>query len=225
MNVLVVGASRGTGAAAVRALVDAGHVVTAYARSAPADPGDDNVRHVAGDALDADALAKAMVGQDAVLVTLGISDNPFTVRLLRRAGTPLDIRSRGTANVIAAMRAAGVGRLVVQSTYGIGEPYRTLPLSLKAFFFVIRPQVVDHERQEALVRSSGLDWTVVRPVVLEDVKTDAPAQVDLEDRVASLKVSRTQVARVLAEAVDRPDWHQQTVSVSASLLSTPGPVR
>lgn len=38
MNVLVVGASRGSGAAAVRALVQAGHLVTAFARSAPAEP-------------------------------------------------------------------------------------------------------------------------------------------------------------------------------------------
>ena len=216
MNVLVVGASRGSGAAAVRALARAGHLVTAYARSAPVEADNDAVRYVAGDVLDDDALAKAMVGQDAVVVALGISDNPLRVLLLRRASTPLDVRSRGTAKIIDAMRAAGVRRLIVQSTYGIGEPYRKLPLSLKFFLsVVIRPQVADHERQEALVRDSGLDWTVVRPVVLHDVATDAPAQADLDDQVASMKVSRDQVARVLADAVDRDDWHGRTVSVSA----------
>ena len=124
MNVLVVGASRGSGAAAVRALAQAGHLVTAYARSAPVETDSDAVRYVAGDVLDDDALAKAMVGQDAVVVALGISDNPLKVLLLRRASTPLDVRSRGTAKVIDAMRAAGVRRLIVQSTYGIGETYR-----------------------------------------------------------------------------------------------------
>ena len=216
MNVLVVGASRGSGAAAVRALVQAGHLVTAFARSTPAEPAGGGVRHVTGDVLDDDALAKAMVGQDAVLVTLGISDNPITVRLLRRATSALDVRSRGTAKVIDAMRAAGTRRLVVQSTYGIGETYANLPLSLKAFFtLVIRPQVADHVRQEALVRDSGLDWTVVRPVVLDDEPADAPAKVDLDDHVVSMKVSRTQLARVLADAVDRDDWNGRTLSVSA----------
>lgn len=216
MNVLVVGASRGSGAAAVRALAEAGHLVTAYARSASAEPQTDAVRPVTGDVLDDDALAKAMVGQDAVVVTLGISDNPITVRLRRRASAPLDVRSRGTARVVAAMRAAGVRRLVVQSTYGIGETYAHLPLSLKAFFtLVIRPQVADHVRQEELVRASRLDWTVVRPVVLDDGVTEAPAQVDLADRVASMKVSRSQLARVLAAAVGRDDWHGRTLSVSA----------
>jgi nucleoside-diphosphate-sugar epimerase len=216
MNVLVVGASRGSGAATVRALVRAGHLVTAFARSAATGPASDAVRYVVGDVLDDDALAKAMVGQDAVVVTLGISDNPIRVRLLRRATAPLDVRSRGTAKVIQAMRAAGVRRLVVQSTYGIGETYAKLPLSLKAFFtLVIRPQVVDHVRQEGLVRDSGLDWTLVRPVVLDDGPADAPARVDLDDQVASMKVSRAQLAQVLATAVDRDDWHQRTLSVSA----------
>ncbi len=79
---------------------------------------------------------------------------------------------------------------------------------------MIRPQVRDHVRQEELVRSSGLGWTVVRPVVLNDDATGAPANVDLEDRVASMKVSRHQLAQVLAEAVGREDWHGQTLSVS-----------
>ena len=216
MNVLVVGASRGSGAAAVRALAQAGHLVTAFARTEAVPTVDDAIRYLSGDVMDPDALAKAMVGQDAVVVTLGISDNPITVRLLRRATAPLDVRSRGTANVIDAMRAAGARRLIVQSTYGIGETYANLSLSLKAFFtLVIRPQVADHVRQEELVRRSGLDWTLVRPVVLDDDATDAPAKVDLQDQVASLKVSRTQLARVLAEAVDRDDWRGRTLSVSA----------
>lgn len=89
-------------------------------------------------------------------------------------------------------------------------------MSLKAFFtLVIRPQVTDHVRQEELVRGSGLDWTLVRPVVLDDDATEAPATVDLSDQVASMKVSRTQLAGVLAEAVDRDDWYGRTLSVSA----------
>ena len=196
-------------------LVKAGHLVTAYARSAAPELNSDDVRQIAGDVMDTEALGKAMVDQDAVIIALGISDNPIKVRLLRRASTPLDVRSRGTAHVVEAMRAAGVRRLVVQSTYGIGEPYATLPLSIKVFFtLVIKPQVKDHERQEELVRSSGLDWTLVRPVVLHDDVTDAPAKVDLRDQIASTKVSRGQLARVLAEAVGREDWRGQTLSVS-----------
>ena len=157
MKVLVVGGSRGTGAAVVAELAERGHLVTAYARSAGGDGhGSEEVRYVAGDVLDREELGKAMIGQDAVAVTLGIPDNPFRVRLTRRASSPLDIRSRGTREVIDAMREHGVRRLVVQSTYGIGETYAQLPLGLKLFFtLAIRPQVKDHERQERLVRRAA----------------------------------------------------------------------
>lgn len=214
MRVLVVGASRGTGAALVEELVERGHVVTAFSRRAGDHP--DGVRTVTGDVLDADALAKAMVGQDAVAVTLGIPDNPFRVRLTRRASSRLDVRSAGTRAVIDAMREQGAGRLVVQSTYGIGDTYRHLPLALKAFFsLAIRPQVDDHERQERMVRESGLAWTVVRPTVLHDDPTDVPAHVSTGDRIPTMKVSRRQVARVEADALEDEGRASQVLSVTA----------
>jgi nucleoside-diphosphate-sugar epimerase len=213
MKVLVVGASRGTGAELVRELAARGHLVTAFARTSHRD--DKRVRYLSGDVSDEEAVEKAVIGQDAVIVTLGIPDNPFVVRLTRRAGSRLDVRSAGTANVISAMKAHGVPRLVVQSTYGIGETYAHLPLSLKAFFtLAFRPQVKDHELQEATVRSSGLDWTIVRPVVLTDDPVDLPAYVGLEDRVPSMQISRRQVARVAADALDRDDWRARVLSVS-----------
>jgi len=213
MRVLVVGASRGTGAELVDELARRGHVVTAFSRHAGGD--DPRVAYQTGDVLDADAVAKAVAGQDAVVVTLGIPDNPFRVRLTRRASSRLDVRSTGTTNVVRAMAETGVRRLVVQSTYGIGETYRELPLALKAFFtLAIRPQVTDHEVQEAAVRGSDLDWTIVRPVVLHDAVTSNPPTVSTEDKVAAMRVSRRQVARVEADALVRDDWIGRVLSVS-----------
>ena len=106
MRVLVVGASRGTGAELVDELARRGHVVTAFSRRAGGD--DPRIVYQSGDVLDADAVAKAVAGQDAVVVTLGIPDNPFRVRLTRRASSPLDVRSTGTANVVRAMTETGV---------------------------------------------------------------------------------------------------------------------
>jgi nucleoside-diphosphate-sugar epimerase len=213
MRVLVVGASRGTGAELVDELARRGHVVTAFSRRAQGD--DERVVYLSGDVLDADAVTKAVAGQDAVVVTLGIPDNPFRVRLTRRASSPLDVRSAGTAIVVRAMAETGVRRLVVQSTYGIGETYRELPLALKAFFtLAIRPQVTDHEAQEATVRAGDLDWTIVRPVVLHDDAGTDPASVTLDDKVPSLRVSRRQVARVEADALTRDEWIGRVLSVS-----------
>ncbi|WP_068280468.1 NAD(P)-dependent oxidoreductase [Aldersonia kunmingensis] len=213
MKVLVVGASRGTGTEAVAALANAGHLVTAFARTA--GPAPEGVRVITGDVFDKDTLTKAMIGQDAVVVTLGISDNPFGVRLFRRAKTPLDVRSAGTERVIEAMHGNGIRRLVVQTTYGVGETYANLTPAFKAFFrLVLAPQVADSERQEEITRNSGLDWTLIRPVALHDGREPEPAHVDLNDGMHSTRVSREQVGRVHADAVERPDWIGATVSVS-----------
>lgn len=215
MKVLVVGASRGTGAALVDELTERGHLVTAYSRQAT--PGDERVQYVAADVLDREALGKAMVGQDAVAVTLGIPDNPFRVRLTRRASSPLDIRSRGTLAVVEAMRDQGVPRIAVQSTYGIGATYAHLSLAIKAFFaLAIRPQVDDHERQERLVQESGLDWTIVRPTVLTDEATREAPYVGGEDRPPTTKVSRRQVARALADALERDELVGRVLTVSTA---------
>jgi uncharacterized protein YbjT (DUF2867 family) len=68
--------------------------------------------------------------------------------------------------------------------------------------------------QEATVRNSGLDWTIVRPVVLHDEAQPDPAVVRLDDKVGAMRVSRRQVARVEADALDRDEWIGQVLSVS-----------
>lgn len=229
MDVLVVGATRGSGLAITRELVAAGHRVTAFGRTAStafaapvAGPGagpdarPGSLRPVDGDALDSEAVTKAVAGQDAVVVTLGISDNPLAVQWLRRSSTPADVRSRGTATVVAAMRETGVRRLVAQSTYGLGGSWAHLDLTWKLVFrFVIGRQFTDSGRQEDVVRASGLDWTLVRPVSLTDDATEAPAHVTTDDSRRGLKVSRSQLARVHAGALADPGTVGATLSVSA----------
>lgn len=216
MDVLVVGASRGTGQAAVKALAAQGHRVTAFARSASkTDFGGAEVNTIDGDVYDAAALEKAVIGQDAVVVTLGISENPINV-LLRRAKTPTDVRSAGTRNAIEAMTQHGVRRLVVQTTYGLGETRKKLSLAWKlTFSLLLRPQIKDTEIQEVLVRTSGLNWTLVRPVGLTDEDVARSPKVSLTDEIVSMEISRSQVAAVEAEAITRPDWVGATVSLSA----------
>jgi uncharacterized protein YbjT (DUF2867 family) len=224
MNVLVVGATGGSGRAAVDALVAEGHEVTALARRAGAVfGGRAGVRPVDGDATMAADVRAAVEGQDAVVVALGITENPLRVRLRGPAGTPLDVRSRGTAAVVAAMREHGVRRLVVQSSYGVGETRSMLPLSSRLVFAVVlEPQIADHEVQEDVVRRSGLDWTLVQPVYLTD--GDEPAALSTDGSVQGMKVSRSALGTVLARLATSPDEVGRCVSVSgAASAPVPGP--
>ncbi|WP_315097296.1 NAD(P)-binding oxidoreductase [uncultured Cellulomonas sp.] len=213
MKVLVVGATGGSGRAAVTELVARGHEVTALSRHASSLP---DVRGVDGDATDPVLVDRLVQGQDAVVVTLGISESAVRVRLRGPSGTPLDIRSRGTRTVLAAMRRHGVRRVVVQTSYGVGPTKEYLPLASRLVFaLLLRPQIADTERQGAELRASGLDWVEVQPVNLTDEPWAGPPATSTDGGIEGLKVSRSQVGWLLAEAVEDPLLTRRTVSVSA----------
>jgi uncharacterized protein YbjT (DUF2867 family) len=215
MQITVIGASRGSGRAVTARLAADGHTVTAFARSIEPVVVPAGVRAVAGDVADPAAVAAAVAGADAVVVTLGISDHPLAVRL-HRSRTALDVRSAGTATVIDAMRQHGVRRLLVQTTYGAGDSYPRLSFAWKATFrLLLHPQLLDSERQERLVRTSGLDWTLVRPVALSDGPGDGPALVSTEGEVASMAITRGQVADAIAAALVDPARIGATLALSA----------
>ena len=134
-KILVVGATGGTGRATIDALVRQGHRVTAFSRHAESlEIDSDQVTLLNGDATKPEDVERAVAGHDAVIITLGITENPVRVRLFGAAKTPNDVRSVGTRNVIAAMRKHGVRRLVVQSSYGVGETRGSLRWVERLFF-------------------------------------------------------------------------------------------
>lgn len=81
-------------------------------------------------------------------------------------------RTAVTRTVIEAMRAAGVRRLLVQSSLGARGSSVQLPRAMRGItMLALAKPLADHDEQEAAVTGSGLDWTIVRPSGL----TDKPA--------------------------------------------------
>ncbi|MET0343183.1 MAG: NAD(P)H-binding protein [Polyangiales bacterium] len=222
MKVLVIGATGGSGLSAVKNLLKRGHDVTAMTRGAPhALPAHPRLAIVKGDATDDQAVARAVANHDAVVVTLGIRENPIRVRLFGAANTATDVRSRGTRAVIRAMRAAGVRKLVVQTSYGVGATRDKLTLLDKIFFAIfIKGQIADTEVQEAEVTESGLDWVLVQPVHLTDDDVDDAPFASLRGERETSKISRASVGRFLADAVESPRFVRQSVALSAPRAGT-----
>ncbi|MGP7960448.1 NAD(P)-dependent oxidoreductase [Sanguibacter sp. A247] len=152
MKITVVGGSQGTGAALAALATKAGHDVTALSRSGGAPGG---VRALAGDATNADVVRAAIVGADAVVVTVGGAK-----------GAPRQ-RSAVTRAVISAMEQEGIRRLVVQSSLGAGDSGALMPAPLRLpMKGVLAAPLADHNEQEAAVQGSALRWTIVRPTGL-----------------------------------------------------------
>lgn len=166
MHIVIFGANGPTGRLLTRRVLDAGHSAVAVTRRPDDFPiSNPGLTVVGADAL-RDGLTGIVAGADAVLSTLGV---PFTRR-------PVDTYSVGTRNVVNAMRQAGASRLVVVSSTGAhpARGRRHAPLALRLAEPVIARTIGktvygDIRRMEALVRESGLDWTIVRPSGLFDL--------------------------------------------------------
>jgi putative NADH-flavin reductase len=183
MNILVVGATGGTGVQLVEQGLNRGHAMVALARRPDAigivHP---RLRVAAGNVIDRDSLEAAMNGVEAVVSSLGVGG----LLASRKTGSLL---SQGTANLLAAMRAVGVERLVAISSVGVdddpteGFVYRRIlkPLFLKNLY-------IDMRRMETAVAASDRDWTLVRPPLLLDKPATGKYRIEVGGNVPGARI-------------------------------------
>lgn len=150
MHVLVTGGTGFVGRHLCRELDDRGHDVTALARSPRDADLPSGVATARGDVTVRDSLDSPMAGMDAVVHLVAVSPlyKPKGGEARHEAVT-----TEGTRNVVAAAETADVDRLVYQSALGADATSRWAYARAKG-------------RAEEAVRSSSLDWTIVRPSII-----------------------------------------------------------
>lgn len=213
MNVVVFGATGATGRLVVASALSADHLVTAFVRDPKRLPlTHRNLRIVKGDAMDPASVASAVRGADAVICTLGVIPQAKEDLGRRQLGVP--VCSIGTKNILAAM-PRGRGRLIVESSVSVGESYHTG--SFGAGFIVklaLKEVMADKEKQEAVVRESDCDWTIVRPATL----TNKPARgslksgTDLRWSITST-ASRADVAEYMVTILNDATTHKKAITL------------
>ena len=188
MKVLVLGATGGTGREIVKQASEKGYHVVALVRSLAKAQGLGAARLVEGDARDSRVLEHALADCDSAICCLGTGISPFkTVTTL----------SEATRSLVTAMNAGAVRRLVCITGIGAGDSrghggfvYDRIVLPL-----LLRTVYDDKDRQEAAIRSSGLDWTIIRPAMLANGPRTGRYRVLLElEGVTAGKISRADVA-------------------------------
>jgi putative NADH-flavin reductase len=214
MKLAVFGANGPTGRLLTQLALDEDHDVVVFTRRPAVFP----IEHrrlavVGGDVHDSVAVASAIDGTDAVLSTLGV---PF-------AKTPVSVYSHGVANIISGMHDAGIKRLVCVSSSAIGPHLE--PLGGFVFEKIMQPYVVnklgktvydDMRRMEAMVSTSDLAWTIVRPSGLFEAPTVSEYAVAL-DYIGHRFTARIDLADcLLRQALD------DTFAGSTIAVATPG---
>jgi putative NADH-flavin reductase len=210
MRITVFGATGGTGRHVVEQALDAGHQVTAVVRDParlPVPPRDDLT--VATARLDdRGAVLDVVRGADAVVDALG-----------GRASGPTTFRTDTARVVTAAMRDAGVRRLVVLSASGAHTTGDSLPVRIVVKPLLgrfLRHEFADMRAMEDVVRASGLDWTIMLPPQL----TDGPRTGKVRRRVdanvrGSYRISRVDLAAAVLHAVTDDAVRGASLSVAA----------
>jgi putative NADH-flavin reductase len=204
MNILIVGATRGIGRQLLDQALSSGHGVTALVRN-PRRLAiqHERLRVIKGDILDAESVARAMAGQDAVCCTIGI----------KVPWPPVMVFSEGTRNLLQAMKKTGVRRLICVTGIGAGDSrghggflydYLILPVLFRTVY-------ADKDRQEALIKASDVDWTIVRPGFL----TNGPLTKNyrmLTDMtgVTAGRISRADVAHFFLKELESKQYLRQT---------------
>jgi putative NADH-flavin reductase len=219
MRLAIFGPTGGTGRRLVERAIAEGHDVTAFARN----PSKITARHerlriVVGDAFDPESVLEAVSGNEAVICVLG-SRTPSNPLHPRRPGDPHGVTSAGSQNIVAAMKEHGLRRLVCQTAWGVGES-RQNPGIAGAFFMnvlvppLLRDEYADKEAQEKIVAESGLDWIIVRPMILTNGSwtNDYRADVDLKPGRRPY-ISRADVADFLLKQLTDDTFARKTPAI------------
>jgi putative NADH-flavin reductase len=206
VRLLILGATGPTGRTLLDQALGAGNDVTALVR----DPTRITIVHprlaiVVGDATDARALEDAMGGKDAVLCALGAGNS------LRSR-----IASRAMAALIPAMRARALRRLIYLSSFGVGESFEQANLLQRiAFRTMLRQIFADKAKADAMLRASGLDWTLVYPTLLTNGARTGRYRVGERLTMKGMaKISRADVAAFMLAQVATDEWIRRTAVIS-----------
>lgn len=213
MKIIVIGASKGIGRQTVMAALKDGHNVTAFSRH----PQSLKLQHPrlrlqAGNALDATSVEDAIKGHDAVICALGL---PTTQAIGLPLLKPSLVLSTGTNNILSAMASQRVKRLICVTAVGAGDSARQCtPLARLVFRHGLRWLFKEKDRQEELIQSSAVKWTIIRPTALTNGSRKSTVITENVRSGILTHISRADVAAAMIKMIDQPKSYKKFTVLS-----------
>jgi putative NADH-flavin reductase len=214
MKILILGITGRTGSLVAEEAIRRGHNVVGIARD-KAKVTLKEVEVIEGTPYNYEVVSKAITGCDAVVSTLNIF--PQSEALFGKVKSPLNSMSVSIANTVRAMKEKDIKRIVVMTALGVGDSANEIP---GFFAFIvkisnIKHAYIDHDRQEKILESSDLDWTVVRPVGLNDKNDNLSILHNLKGvgKITSY-ISRNAVAHFIIDCIEKGQFIKQKPGIS-----------
>jgi putative NADH-flavin reductase len=209
LKLLLFGGTRHTGYHFMQQALEAGHEVTAIIRN----PGAFDFKHsklkvVKGDALQLNTFENEVAGKDAIISSLGITNFK----------EPMVACSQGAQNMLKAMQQTGVKRIMCVSAAALDtNPKMGLPVILvsKVLQRIFRNSYSDLEKMETALKSSTVNWTIVRAPRLTDKPLTGKCRSAIGDHLSwPGSISRADVAHWMLAHVQDINTYKKTVEVS-----------
>jgi putative NADH-flavin reductase len=198
MKIAVFGATGGLGQQFLSKALAKGHEIVAYVRSPEKIIYEhESLKVIVGDVFDKQKIVEIMKGLDAVFITW------------RMRSQHIPLFSEGTQNVVDAMKEHGIKRIIVMSEYAYGEHYRNFGLLMRSLTKLYekfgRFQIRERKAQEALIYSSGLDWTINRVRGMNDDEEKNEFELTFEPKSKFKVVYRGHAAEKVLHEFENPD--------------------
>lgn len=199
MQISIIGASKGVGFEAVAAGLRRGHQIVAMSRTPVQVEDQPNLRRVRGSARNSEALADAVTGSDAILVTLGQGQNIQPTTLFSDfTQTLLNLHQMEPIEV----------PVIILTGFGAGES-----LTYNSFFkrlvfkTILKPVYSDKNKMEQMISGSDLKWEIVRPGILTNEALTGTYRVEKElyTKMKNGHISRSDVADFMIKQAEKPD--------------------
>jgi uncharacterized protein YbjT (DUF2867 family) len=200
VDVLVVGGTGRLGAPIVHLLVEAGYPVTVFVRSSSDRSRLDGLKvtYVTGDLMESDTVKAALSKRQF----------RFVIDASARGNSVESFYDTAMRNILDALQGSQVRQFILHGSVGAGDNMKQFP---NIPFDRMRDVMIAKGEAEAMLKASGIDYTIIRNGRVQVDGTPATGTAQLTEDVAVMgTITRADLAVLTMECLDNPDCMNRT---------------
>lgn len=203
MKIVVFGGTGDVGKVIVDKLIAKNEEVAVLTRQFKQSTG--KLHYITGNVLDYESVEKCVSKGDKVIISLGFNNSEH------------DTMSRGTKNILDAMKRNNCNRLICLSAQGAGDSWNYMPNEFKEMVMndsILKASFHDHGIQEELITSSNFEWTIVRPTEIIEKQETGTFSVNFPTEHSFFQISKYDVAQFIADELLAGKYLRQAVMIT-----------
>ncbi|MFC4698137.1 NAD(P)-dependent oxidoreductase [Enterococcus aquimarinus] len=202
MRIFLLGATGKTGTVFLNMALAKGHHITAYVRSPEKLTIAENLTIIQENLESIPQMSAAMRDHDVVVSCLGGNDNDQS-----------NVIQKLTEVIVASMKESNVSRIAAISSAGIHNEFSWVTNFILTLFY--KHVINDHRLAAQVIMTSGLDYTLARPLSLTDGGlTKSYRKMTIGVPKGGKNISRQDLAHFLLETIESGDYHNETVGLA-----------